>query len=320
MPALHRARPGVGEHAKRDYRTYARLHLGELADLPLASVTPELAGRWVATLAAGHLAPKTVRNVVGFVSSVFADASRNGLVPANPFDAVRSPKAATAPSEMVFLTPSEFAFLLGHIHPHYQALVRTLAGTGMRWGEATALRARDVDVVAGRVSITRAWKRQPGGAFVIGEPKTARSRRVVTIPAAVAEPLTARVVSLGRDELLFTNTLGDGITHSTFWRGHWTPAVMASVRCAHHRAQDPAATKPCGCPGMLEQRPRIHDLRHSHASWLIAAGVPLPAIQRRLGHTSITTTIDRYGHLMPELDQAMVIAVDAALAPAASAL
>jgi len=53
----------------------------------------------------------------------------------------------------------------------------------------------------------------------------------------------------------------------------------------------------------LEKDTRIHDLRHTHASWLIAAGRPLPSIQRRLGHESITTTVDTYGHLMMEVDE-----------------
>ncbi len=62
----------------------------------------------------------------------------------------------------------------------------------------------------------------------------------------------------------------------------------------------------------------MHDLRHSHASWLIAAKVPLPAIQGRLGHESITTTVDRYGHLLDALDDEVVAAVDWAMNPNAS--
>jgi integrase len=58
----------------------------------------------------------------------------------------------------------------------------------------------------------------------------------------------------------------------------------------------------------------VHDLRHSHASQLIAEGLPLPVISRRLGHKSIQVTIDRYGHLMPELDDAVNAAVDRGLA------
>jgi integrase len=63
----------------------------------------------------------------------------------------------------------------------------------------------------------------------------------------------------------------------------------------------------------LEIRPRIHDLRHTHVSWLIAQGVQLPAISRRLGHESITTTNDRYGHLLPEVDDGLVRVLGAAM-------
>ncbi|MFD0883127.1 tyrosine-type recombinase/integrase [Streptosporangium algeriense] len=53
----------------------------------------------------------------------------------------------------------------------------------------------------------------------------------------------------------------------------------------------------------LTKRPRIHDLRHTHVAWLISDNTPMAAVQRRMGHTSITTTIDRYGHLLPYVDQ-----------------
>lgn len=66
--------------------------------------------------------------------------------------------------------------------------------------------------------------------------------------------------------------------------------------------------------GLDGKAPTPHDLRHSHASQLIAAGVPLTAIQRRLGHKSITTTSDLYGHLLPRVDEALIAAVDLALA------
>ncbi|MEU6668034.1 tyrosine-type recombinase/integrase [Streptomyces sp. NPDC046727] len=67
----------------------------------------------------------------------------------------------------------------------------------------------------------------------------------------------------------------------------------------------------------LIKRPRFHDLRHSHAAWLIAAKVPLPAIQARLGHESITTTVDRYGHLLDALDDEVMAAAEWAMDPTA---
>ncbi|MFC7305917.1 tyrosine-type recombinase/integrase [Streptomyces monticola] len=65
------------------------------------------------------------------------------------------------------------------------------------------------------------------------------------------------------------------------------------------------------------KRPRIHDIRHSHASWLVAAKVPLPAIQGWLGHESVTTTVDRYGHLLDALDDEVIAAVEWAMNPSA---
>ena len=74
-----------------------------------------------------------------------------------------------------------------------------------------------------------------------------------------------------------------------------------------HRAWGPALDT---LDGQLRARPRVHDLRHTHASWLIAAGIPLTVIQRRLGHESIKTTSDRYGHLADDADAAGAAALD----------
>ncbi|MFC9229973.1 tyrosine-type recombinase/integrase [Streptomyces decoyicus] len=67
----------------------------------------------------------------------------------------------------------------------------------------------------------------------------------------------------------------------------------------------------------LTERPRMHDLRHTHASWLIGGKVPLPVIQARLGHESITTTVDRCGHLLESSDAEVVAAVEWAMNPTA---
>lgn len=94
---------------------------------------------------------------------------------------------------------------------------------------------------------------------------------------------------------MFTPPLGSWWRHSSFYDRRWLPALAA----ANARG--------------LVKRPRIHDLRHTHVAWLIAGHAPLPAIQRRLGHKSITTTIDRYGHLLPEIDLDLLAAIDEAL-------
>jgi integrase len=198
---------------------------------------------------------------------------------------------------MVFLTRGEFDTFLAGVAEFYRPLVQTMAYTGLRWSEATALRVRDVDILGHRIHVVQAWKRTPDSYFEIGEPKSRRSRRTITIPPDLAEQLIPLTPRPG-DEYLFVSRQGRPVRHSNFRYRVWLPAVE-KLKAAK-----------------VDKTPRIHDLRHSHASWLIAAGVPLPAIQRRLGHESITTTIDRYGHLAPEMDDTIV----AALAQPADAL
>ena len=173
------------------------------------------------------------------------------------------------------------------MHPHYQPLVVTLAGTGMRWGEAEAMLVSDVNLVTNAVSITKAAKwNATGRVRETGPTKTRKSRRSVTLPPQVIEALGPLLDRPG-DERLFTSPRGHQLNHRTFY-DEWKRA----------------------CEGAgLAPRPRIHDLRHTHVAWLIAAGVPLPVIQARLGHESIQTTVDRYGHLLPDLQRA---AADAA--------
>ena len=179
------------------------------------------------------------------------------------------PPRGEAMCEAVFLTRSELALIVDALPPRSAPLAEFLAGTGLRFGEATALLGADLtlpdtpsagaDGAAGRgvVTVSKAWKTDPDadGRFVVGAPKTQRGRRTVTLPARLAQQL---------DEL------GD----------------------------------------QLRARPRIPDLRHTHASWLIAAVVPLTVIQRRLGHESIKTTSGRYGNLADAADAAAAAALD----------
>lgn len=181
--------------------------------------------------------------------------------------------------------------------PRYQLL----AGAGLRWGEAAALEVRDITLTgerAGTVSVTKAWKTGESGP-VVGAPKTARSRRTVTLPRALAERIAEHIADApprprgpgGVGDLLLTNAAGRPIRNWVFHGHTWGPALDALEEA-----------------GAL--RPRIHDLRHTHASWLIAAGVPLMVIQRRLGHESIKTTSDRYGHLADDADALAAAALD----------
>ena len=191
--------------------------------------------------------------------------------------------------------PQEFGTLRGLLPERWQPFATVLAGSGLRFGEAVALTVGDVDLlgVTPAVKVTKALQRIPGG-FEVGPPKTRRSRRTVSLSNDLVDVL-APLVTRSRDELLVIGPTGARVHHSNSYNRAWRPATVAFEELAG-------------------RRPRIHDLRHSHASWLIAAGVPLPAIRDRLGHESINTTVDVYGHLMPDQHRVTAAALDGLLA------
>jgi integrase len=165
----------------------------------------------------------------------------------------------------------------------------------LRFGEAIALRVADVDLLAETpvVRVTKSWRRTPGG-FEEGPTKSRKSRRTVSLSGDVVDVLAPLVTRPGT-ELLFTGRDGHRVSHSNFHGRIWTPAAK----------QFEADTG---------KRPRIHDLRHSHISWLIAGGVPLPVIQDRAGHEQIATTVGTYGHLLPDQHQKTAAALEGLLA------
>lgn len=298
------------------YRAYVANDLGALAGLPVTAVQPEDVSRWVNAMARGGAAGKTVKNKHGLLSAAMGHAVRVGLIPSNPCEGTRLPRTETAP--MVFLTHDEYARFLDYVPPAWQTLVAFLFGSGLRWGEATALRCGDVDLIAGTATVTRAWKR--GGA--LGPPKSRRSRRTVQLAPETTELLRPLVENRPADAWVFTNARGGPVRHQTFHDSVWQPAV----RLANGEPARPAggATKRRDATGApvapakipLGKRPRIHDCRHTCASWLLGAGVPINYVQAHLGHESITTTVDRYGHVMPAARQAIAGAMSLALASA----
>lgn len=273
---------GVEGATKDEYQAVARrTWLPMLGSLRVDELDDSDVARFVNALD-GTMSPKTIKNAHGLLSSVMETAVRKQIVGHNPARGTRLPRAGEEDAdEMRLLERDEFEALYQETPQHYRPLVLTLFGTGLRWSEATALQVRDVSVSKSTLRVTRSWKRQtkPETGFKIGPPKTKRSRRTVALPIEVVgalQPLLDRPGS----EWLFTTTTGLVVRHNNFRNRIWLPACEAAG---------------------LEPRPKIHDARHSQASWLLNAGVPIHVVQARLGHESIKTTVDTYGHLVPDL-------------------
>lgn len=271
---------GVEPETLKAYRRYAANDYPTLVDIPLAALTPDDIAAWVQGLRNrnGSLpSGKTVHNKHGYLAGALNSAVERGHIKANPCDKIRLPRWDR--QEMVFLEPGEYAILRDAVTEYWRPLVDFLVTSGARWGEATALRPKDVDRAAGTVRITKAWKRAEGGGYEIGVPKTRKSVRTINVPHSVLDQLDYT------GEFLFTNSgrgrnNADGVVRiASFHPNVWTPAVDRAMNNGLHK------------------HPRVHDLRHTCASWLIQAGRPLPAIQQHLGHESIVTTVETYGHL-----------------------
>jgi integrase len=239
-------------------------------------------------------ADKTVLNKWAVLTHMLKMAAQDGKIPRSPTIGVKPGRRTSHETEEHrYLTHAEFWAVVDATPAYWQPLVITLGGTGLRWGELAALTVGDVDTENGRLIITKAEVQDPDkpGSVVVGPTKTKRSRRSVSLPGDVLEAIAPLRADRKRTDRLFLPPRGGSLRHRTFYRDIWLK-------------------KSVGRSGIREPYPRLHDLRHSHVAWLIAAGASLPVIQRRLGHEKITTTIDTYGHLLPEVAAAELEAAD----------
>lgn len=308
------ARTAITARTRADYESMIERHLGELGRMRLDEITRLDVGRWINSL---DLSPKTVKNVHALLSSILRDAVRDGHIERNQAEGIGLPRLDIPDRRArVFLSRDEFALLLSHADPYWRPLIAALEGTGMRWSEATALAVSAVDLFAPSVAVTRAHKVRRGGGIGTGPPKTRKGNRTIAITDRLRDLLIPLVAGKDPGELVFTGRDGALVRYSAFRQRVWLRAVYAAQSCDEHRRpwgprMTGAPPEPCGCPGTLTVSPRIHDLRHTHASRLIDAGVELSKIQRRLGHESIQTTVDVYGHPAPGADAEILAALRA---------
>ena len=310
---------GVEGKTTEHYKMYMRLHIApQLGDLPIDAVSAEMVAGWINAQAEDEVAPKTIKNRHGFLYSMFQSAvdADPQLITRNP--CAKSKMPASTSKEMVFLTVPEFFQLLDFIPVRFQPLVLTLAQTGIRWGEATALRPADIDLGRQTLRVAQAWKSSAAKGWYIGPPKTPKSRRTIDIDADLVEVLRPLVEAGG--DYIFTNTRGSAIRQANFWSRVWDPARRLSNGLPPFETSKADKALPfTAMPGRTWDRepskvplgkvPRIHDLRHSNASWLLEQGVGIDVVQQMLGHEKITTTVDLYGHISNERSKAAAASI-----------
>lgn len=295
---------GVAQSTVEDYRYHVNAHIiPSLGKVNLRDLDPRRVDAFTKGLVAKNLSPRTCQYSYAVLRRALQFAVDWKYIPVNPASArMRAAKrhARKQLSKIRFLNPDEARSFSNAVRGHvYEALYLLAITTGMRQGEMLGLRWPDVDLDNSRLTISRALQRtrrrrngdDSGDWFVFGHPKTDGSRRTIELPPVTVDALRRHKESQGvfsslagaawRDQnLVFTTRIG-------------TPLDTSNILHNFHRVLKSA--------GMQEMR--FYDLRHTHASLLIAAGVHPKKIAERLGHASIKLTMDLYGHLFEGSDQ-----------------
>jgi integrase len=242
------------------------------------------------------LSPLTIRKAHGLLSQILKAAVRNRMLTSNPAEGASLPRVER--KEMLYLSPDQVQRLTAAVPDEYETLIYTLAYTGVREGEVTALRRGRVNLPCRELVIAESGT-NVHGSKVFGLPKNGKTR-TVPIPAFLADMMAEHLehVPPERDALVFTNSAGGPVDWSNFRRRVWAPAREVA---------------------RLDRKLRIHDLRHTAASILIAQGAHAKVVQEHLGHRSIVITMDRYGHPYPEERSKVRDALDTAFKTARAA-
>jgi integrase len=242
-----------------------------------------------AKLLKGGLAPRTVGHVHRLLRKAIGHAATMGMTQRNAAALVKPPKADDA--EITILTKEQIAKLLAHVKGRTLCPILTLGlATGARRGELLALRMKDFDPESGTIRIERSLEQTKAG-LRFKPPKTKHGRRAVKIPAPMVAELKAHIMTVQERRLL----LGMGrATRDDLLFPRWDGEVRSPHWLTQKFAQAMAALKIEGVT--------LHSLRHTHASQLIASGLDVLTVSRRLGHGSAAITLRVYGHLIEGQD------------------
>ncbi len=283
------------------YRSIVRRHLApSIGRIPLAKLNGAHVQEVVNQLVKAGASPQTVRNVHAVLRRALGQAVRWGMLSRNAASAVDLP--ASRGYDVRALGVEDARAVLDAVRgDRLEPLVTLALATGLRQGEALALRWQDVDLDAAQLTVRHSLHRS-GGAVVLSEPKTRRSRRTVTLPAfAVTALRRQRDWFQAQDRLLAAEAWQDG--RYVFTTRIGTPMHSGDVTRALQRLLA-AAELP---------RMRFHDLRHGAATLLLAQGVHPRVVMETLGHSTIAVTMNVYSHVVPALQREAAERLDAAL-------
>lgn len=214
-------------------------------------------------------------------------AANDRVVSHNPCTGVDLPKVPSKKKRV--LSVAEVKALADAMPDRYRAMIVVAAGTGMRWGEIAALRIENVNILARSLDVKYSLA-EHGGAVIFNPPKTEAGDRTVQLSETVAAWIGRHIEAfgLGRDGLIFTDTVGGPLRARNWRRRVWYPAVDKSV----------------GRP--MEFR----WLRNTHITTMIRNGQDAKEVSEQVGHSKVTTTLDIYYQSLSDSGRVIADAFD----------
>jgi integrase len=288
---------------KASYEMIIRCHLiPELGSVSLSQLGPRHLQAFYGRQKAqgridgkGQLSPRTVRYCHSLLAEALGHAVKMGLLSRNVAQATEAPRCGQ--KVMPTLASEDVpVFLEAAQESPYYTLFYLLLHTGLRRGEALALKWKNIDLglaslgVSAYLSVVKAAYKL-NGIYIVKEPKTSHSRRRVALSPSLALVLRQYKAEQEAQRAL----LGKSLTDDDFVFAHpdGTPLDPSTVSHAFNKI-----VREAGLPHI-----RLHDLRHTHASLLLQAGVHPKIVQERLGHSSIRVTLDTYSHVIGGLQE-----------------
>ena len=275
----------------------------KLGNTKLTKLEPKAIQKVYNALTERGLAPKTVHYTHMVLNSALKHAVGQRLIASNPCDFVQKPRLVR--KEMSAMSGDEVqAFLEAAKGNRLYTYFDLLLATGLRPAEGLALKWQDFDPIRKTIKVVRTLEYVSGKAY-FKEPKTKRSRRTVALhDGTVKQLLDYRHDDAKEGDLIFASTESTPLSNSNVLNRYYKPCLLLAGLA--HEEKTKKGRK-------IVSKFRLYDLRHTHATMLLEAGVNPKVVSERLGHSGVALTLDTYSHVLPNIQEAAVEALGSAL-------
>lgn len=290
---IHDLKPSSFERYESIYRNY--IEGSPIGKMKLKDLRPANIQSYYNTLLENNMSVSTLHTINKFLKTCLNEAVKQNYIPRNYCNSVKLPKETKTESYEVFTLEEQEKFLKAIQGHKYELAFKLNLGTGLRLGELLALKWTDIDFINNTLNVNKSIKRvtfinkegKRENKIIEQTPKTETSNRTVPIPENIIKELKLYMKKQSKskkdnefyndNDYIFCDKLGNPLDPKLLPRNFKSVLKKADIR-----------------------QIKYHSLRHTYATRLFEAGVPIKTVQALLGHSDISTTMNIYTHVMPE--------------------